>query len=171
MQDAIFDYYYDCLYSLACRRRCLSLPNNLLHREVGRLGSWSRYLVLSMDPCILYLFVCTIHPLKELLLLRNRQKSFRVTPWLTTVMPLESRNQFNNTSRVKRNFAFCNCQVSCADGCDIYIYILKLICYLAKQLRLGLGHVILQAKPSPLCLQVSFSYSIREFHIHPRSVC
>ena len=160
---------YDCLYSLACRRPCLSLPNHLLFKEVRRLGSWSRHLVLSMDPCILYPFVCTIHPLKELLLLRNRQKSFRVTPWLTTVMPLVKRNQFNNTTRVKRNFASCNCQVGCADGCDIYI--LKLICYLAKQLRLGLGHVILQAKPSPSCLQVSFSYSISEVHIHPRSVC
>ena len=160
---------YDCLYSLACRRRCLSLLNRLLHREVGRLGSWSRHLVLSMDPCILYPSVCTIHPLKELLLLRNRQKSFRVTPWLTTVMPLESRNQFNNTSRVKRNFASCNFQVSCADGC--HICILNLICYLAKQLRLGLGHVLQQAKPSPWCLKVSFSYPIREFHIHPRSVC
>ena len=160
---------YDCLYSLACWRRCLSLPNHLLYREVGRLGSWSRHLVLSMDPCILYPFVCTIHPIKELPLLRNRQKSFRVTPWLTTVMPLESRNQFNNTIRVKRNFASCNCQVSCADAS--HICILKLMCYLAKQLRLGLGHALLQANPSSRCLQVSFNYSISEFHIHPRSVC
>ena len=152
------------MYSLACRRRCLSLLNGFLYREVGRLGSWSRHLA-----CILYRFVCTIHPMKELLLLRKRQKSFSVTPWLTTIMPLESRNQFNNTIHVKRNFASCNCQVSCADDC--HICILKLICYLAKQLRLGLGHVLLQAKQSPWCFQVSCSYSISEFHIHPCSVC